>query len=64
MSSAHQFAIGGLMRCCVQTIELRAQQGPPKLLETMPCSWCGSSVVYDVDHWRWNREAESEVPHE
>lgn len=49
--------IGGLMRCCLETI----YQLPPDTDYTegivVPCKHCSSSVILEDGKWRWNREA-------
>lgn len=52
----HAYAPGGLMRCCIATIDRRAGEGAPVVGEVLPCDYCDSSVIYDVSAWRWNHD--------
>ncbi len=52
--------IGGLMRCCTETLRLRAVADPPAVPpaegEVYPCKWCSSSMIWEGDGWRWKNE--------
>lgn len=51
----HRARIGGLMRCCLERIQHRADQGPPAEGERMLCS-CGDVIRYREGAWEWERE--------
>jgi hypothetical protein len=56
-----RIAIGGLMRCCLETIRLYVQAGGfPKVGEKLDCKYCSDCIVatHDGDEessiiWRW-----------
>ena len=42
---------GGLMRCCLQTLDERTV--PATEGEEQPCKWCSSGAVFRDGGWRW-----------
>lgn len=50
--------IGGLMRCCLETLgdhypdgpELKAAEG-----EVLHCKYCRESMIFRYGYWYWNR---------
>jgi hypothetical protein len=50
---ADKIRIGGLMRCCIETIRVREQSGVEG--EVQPCKWCSSSTRFVGGAWEWNR---------
>ena len=46
---------GGLLRCCVQTIEERPDEPEPSEGDVMECKWCSDSVIFRDGAWEWNR---------
>lgn len=47
---------GGVMRCCVET--LNTTDGPEDEGTVLPCKWCKSSLIVKGGVWRWNKKAE------
>lgn len=47
--------IGGLMRCCTQTLREAMAKATelPKEGDTLSCQWCKNGMVY-TDGWRWS----------
>lgn len=43
--------IGGLMRCCIETLQERTEPGAEG--EEQPCKHCSSAAVLDGGAWRW-----------
>jgi hypothetical protein len=50
------FRLGGLMRCCAQT--LIEYQGEEKEGTVISCTWCSSKLVVRDGAWEWQREEE------
>lgn len=48
--------IGGLMRCCTQTIRERDKPGTEG--EKQPCRWCSSGARFRDGAWEWNWRAD------
>lgn len=49
--------IGGLMRCCLQTLDEHYPNGPEAKAaegEILSCKWCSSSMIFHDGYWRWN----------
>lgn len=58
--SDRDLRLGGVMRCCVQTME--DYTGPEKIGTVLPCKWCKQSLIIASDGvWEWNRTSR-EVP--
>lgn len=53
----HKLRPGGVMRCCIATLEIRTTKGPPEEGETLPCQWCSSGLIYRDGAWEWDRDA-------
>lgn len=51
MNPADPIRMGGLMRCCIQTIREREQPGTEG--ETQPCRWCTSTSRFRDGAWEW-----------
>lgn len=50
---------GGLMRCCLQTLEEYYPDGPAVKAaegEVLPCKYCDSSVIFRAGYWEWNHD--------
>lgn len=50
---------GGLMRCCLETLDDYYPDGPKqKALEgqLLPCKYCRSSMVFRSGWWNWQRD--------
>jgi hypothetical protein len=49
--------IGGLMRCCLETLEGHYPDGPAAKAaegEVLPCKYCRSSMIFSEGYWQWN----------
>ncbi len=49
--------IGGLMRCCLGTLNGYYPDGPAAKAtegEVLPCRHCSSSMIFSEGYWRWN----------
>jgi hypothetical protein len=50
-----QIALGGLLRCCIQTIELANGKSKDDRLQ---CPHCRSWMIMDIDRtWHWDSNA-------
>jgi len=50
--------IGGLLRCCIETIDDLYAQGPGHRAaegDVLPCKYCSHSVTFRSGAWEWNR---------
>jgi len=47
--------IGGLLRCCVATIEDHNFTTAPKEGDILECKYCTDTMVYHNECWEWNR---------
>ena len=56
-SPQHRLRPGGVMRCCIATLEKRMASGPPHEGELLPCDHCSSGLIYRDGAWEWNRNA-------
>ena len=61
MSEQKQIKVyfGGLMRCCIATIEEMDFQELSDLSterSVLSCKYCKSTMIFKVDHWRWNSQ--------
>jgi hypothetical protein len=56
--SRYKVRHGGLMRCCLATLQDRmATCAPdPKEDEAIKCSHCNNFMVFRNDAWEWDRE--------
>lgn len=48
--------IGGLLRCCVATIDEIARESPDMVVahgQRASCKWCDEQIVYTDGAWRW-----------
>ena len=52
----HRLRPGGVMRCCVATLEKRALDNPPYEGERLPCDYCSSALIYRDGAWEWERD--------
>lgn len=55
-----RIAIGGLMRCCLETVRLQVEAGgEPAVNELLSCKYCSGSIIATAgEHaaqiiWRW-----------
>lgn len=51
--------IGGLMRCCLQTLDDYYPDGPADKAsdgEVLPCKWCSHSMIFEAGAWRWHHD--------
>jgi len=49
---------GGLMRCCLETLDEHYPNGPACIAaegEVLPCKYCSSSMVFHLGWWNWQR---------
>lgn len=59
----HMLRPGGVMRCCIATLEKRAlSASPPAEGEKLPCDYCSASLVYRDGAWEWDHAAPPVVP--
>lgn len=58
MTDARRYRVfhGGLMRCCLATLEERMATCAPDPVEgeVLPCKYCSSSMIFGGGAWRWN----------
>jgi hypothetical protein len=50
---------GGLMRCCLATLEELYPNGPAQIAtegQVLPCAYCSSSMIFRAGYWEWNHE--------
>ena len=50
---------GGLMRCCLATLEELYPNGPAQVAtegQVLPCAYCSSSMIFRAGYWEWNHE--------
>lgn len=55
---ARPISTGGLMRCCAATLD----EEDDGVRDTMNCKYCGASMSFRNDAWRWNRYGEIKKP--
>jgi hypothetical protein len=51
--------IGGLMRCCLETLQEYYPNGPEARAaegDLLRCKYCSSSMIFRSGSWEWNRE--------
>lgn len=56
--------IGGLMRCCITTIDHIAHESPDMQVtegQRATCRWCNGSIVYTEGAWRWPGRADRDA---
>lgn len=53
-----QIRIGGLMRCCIKSLQEDRPTNPQEG-DVRPCKWCDATVIYKFGAWEWNREKET-----
>jgi hypothetical protein len=52
--SEHKVHVGGLMRCCIDTLN---QASDLDQFKTIVCKYCGAPMTRDAkDVWRWDPE--------
>ena len=58
MTLLEKVYIGGLMRCCTQTLnEVREEKtDTPQEGDEIPCAYCKSSMIWKGDGWHWKQE--------
>lgn len=59
-ANEHRLRIGGVMRCCIATLEKRIPDGAPVEGEKLPCEYCSSGLIYNDGAWEWDRETDDE----
>lgn len=50
MKATKQYEIGGVMRCCIATLEEADVQETKG--ERVPCKYCGDGFEFDGEVWR------------
>jgi hypothetical protein len=55
MNRARVVRIGGLLRCCVDTVETTNFKTAPKEGDVIQCRYCSDSMVYRDHAWEWNQ---------
>ncbi len=60
----HAIRIGGLMRCCIETLNDRARTGEPHEGEKIECKYAPrhSAMIYRDGAWEWLKEDERNGP--
>ena len=55
-------AIGGLMRCCLGSLN-RLAEDDPEVSEgdILGCDYCKSSMILEGGRWRWHKEEREEL---
>lgn len=43
---------GGLMRCCIETLEKRSPDQPVEGM-VLGCDWCSDFMRFEQGAWRW-----------
>lgn len=58
MKTPYSLNQGGLMRCCLLTLDdamvKRPDDEPLREGETLNCKWCAASMIYHDGYWQWN----------
>ena len=55
MVEASRVKVGGLMRCCLETLAQRLETGGSSDEgQVFPCLFCSSSMVCHGNCWEWN----------
>jgi len=49
--------MGGVMRCCLQTLEMADLVAPPTDGDVLSCRYCRSALRFWRQAWEWKREA-------
>jgi hypothetical protein len=47
--------IGGLMRCCMATLDTTVIKKAPKEGDTIECRYCSDQMVWKDGAWEWVR---------
>ncbi len=58
MNQYKAIRIGGLMRCCIATIENAEIKKAPKEGDIMECQYCSDQMVWKDGAWEWVRPKE------
>lgn len=45
--------IGGLMRCCIESLHQDPLYGKGKEGDKVECKWCKDGIVFRDGAWRW-----------
>ena len=54
--------IGGVMRCCSETLfRYQDDNGIEEEGTVLPCKWCKSSLIVKDGAWEWNQETDIEI---
>jgi len=53
-------AIGGLMRCCIETIKRRDGEFPEGENARIKCDYCPSHLMREGGTWRWERKEDED----
>jgi hypothetical protein len=65
MKASYRTRIGGLMRCCLQSLDdhMVAIKVPPREGDTVKCKWCDDEhgMVFTHGAWQWAKPDESAV---
>ena len=51
--------MGGLMRCCLLTLDDYYRSGPASKAaegQTLPCAYCSMTMVFRGGYWEWDHE--------
>lgn len=58
-----QVMIGGLMRCCMQTLdeEMRPKAEMPNEGDKLKCRYCSNRMIFSKNAWGWDRDATESV---
>jgi len=59
MKTKLHIRIGGVMRCCLATLQQADVED--KEGEVLPCKYCHSSLIVRDGAWEWNQEAENDA---
>jgi hypothetical protein len=51
-----KISIGGLMRCCIGTLDESDLDREVHSGDVVHCKWCKSSMILEEGLWRWYRE--------
>ena len=46
---------GGLMRCCLKTLEDEELDKEPEIDQILECKYCDEEMIYREDGWHWNK---------
>ena len=48
----HPIRIGGVMRCCAETLSER--EAPGRDGDVLPCRYCSSRLIFRSGAWEWD----------